>query len=53
MNILNGILGDGDLSISRIDAQKVVDVAEELAWEAMDRAAQMADKVMSGEGSGE
>ena len=50
VKILQGLLSDGDLSVNRIDPKLVVDVAEALAWEAMDRAVQMTDKILAGEG---
>ena len=50
VNAMLGLLSDGDLSVNRIDPKMTIDVAEKLAWEAMDRAAGMTDRIMAGEG---
>lgn len=43
---LQGLLSDGDLTLNRINPAQLVNLAEKLCWEAMDRAATMADKIV-------
>lgn len=50
VNILNGMLGDGELSLNRIDAEILLDKAENLAWKAMERCEQITQQMICGEG---